>query len=110
MLKPAWWITRWARPRFLESAPLMGTSPLEDVRQAMRERVQEVPGATTARLMGAIERADDLQALWFLRSPLMQALATTRGESGARNSLAELDLLIRQGWPDAPVSRFTELG
>jgi hypothetical protein len=32
--------------------------------------------------MGAIERAHDLRTLWYLRSPLMQALATT----GARRS------------------------
>jgi hypothetical protein len=110
MLKLAWWIARWERPRFLESAPVMEASRLEDVRQAMRERAQEAPGAATVRLLGAIERAPDLQALWFLRARLMQALATAHGESGAREALAEVDLLFRQGWPDAPVSRFPELG
>ncbi|MBC5783505.1 hypothetical protein H8N03_11165 [Ramlibacter sp. USB13] len=110
MLKQLLSFARWGRPRFLESAPVMDACVVEEVRQAMRERVQEVPGAATARLMGAIERAPDLQALWFLRSPLMQALAKVRGELGARVALAELDLLFRQGWPDAPLSRFAALG
>ena len=110
MLTLAWWIARWGHPRFVESGPLMDVSRLEQVRQAMRERAQEAPGADTARLMGAIERARDLQALWFLRSPLMQALATAHGESGARAALAELDALFRQGWPEAPVSRFPAVG
>jgi hypothetical protein len=40
----------------------------------------------------------------------MQALATGRGELGAREALAELDGLFRQGWPEAPVSRPARLG
>jgi len=97
------------RPRFLDSAPVMEETEVETVRQAMRELVQEAPGASSARLMGAIERAHDVRTLWFLRSPLMQALATRRGELGAREAVAELDQLFREGWPDAPVSRFPVL-
>ena len=110
MLKLARWAARWGRPRFLDSAPVMEDAGLEQVRQAMRVLVQEVPGPGTARIMGAIERAGDLRTLWYVRSPLMQALAATRGELGAREAMAEVDLLFRQGWPDAPVSRFPALG
>jgi len=110
MLKFAWFGLRCWRPRFLDSAPAMDDAGVETVRQAMRDLVQEAPGAATVRLMGSIERAHDVRTLWFLRSPLMQALATDRGELGAREAVAELDQLFRQGWPDAPVSRFPVLG
>jgi hypothetical protein len=110
MLLKLAWCWRWGRPRFVESAPLMESVGLETVRQAMRERVQEAAGAGSARLMGAIERAPDLRTLWYLRAPLMQALATVQGELGARAVLAELDALFRQAWPDAPVSRFAAVG
>jgi hypothetical protein len=109
MFKSTWFGLRCWRPRFLDSAPVMDGAGVEAVRQAMRELVQEAPGATSARLMGSIERAHDVRTLWFLRSPLMQALATTRGELGAREAVAELDGLFREGWPDAPVSRFPVL-
>ena len=110
MLKPPFWASLWARPRFLESGPACGGAPLESVRLAMRALVLELPGTSGARLLGSIERAQDLQTLWFLRSGLMQALASGRGESGARVALAELDALFRQGWPEAPVSRVAALG
>ena len=109
MLKSAWSGLRCWRPRFLDSAPSMGDAGVETVRQAMRELVQAAPGAASARLMGSIERAHDVRTLWFLRSPLMQALSSNRGELGAREAVAELDQLFREGWPDAPVSRFPVL-
>ncbi len=104
------WIMGWGRPRFVESGPALRPASVEAVRIAMRELVQQVPGAGTARLMGAIERSEDLQALWFLRSPLMQALSAGRGEAFARAAFIDLDLLFRRVWPDAPVSRIAPLG
>jgi len=110
MLRVARFLLRWVRPRFADSAPARADVRLETARQAMRALVQQVPGASTARLMGAIERAADLQALWFLRPALMQALAANRGELGAREALAGVDGLFRQGRRDAPVSRTAALG
>ena len=110
MAKLRAWMIGWSRPRFVESAPALPAGSLETVRLAMRELAQQVPGAGTARLMGAIERSEDLRALWFLRCPLMQALAEGRGEAHARGALIGLDLLFRRGWPDAPVSRAAPLG
>jgi hypothetical protein len=70
----------------------------------MRELAQQAPGPAGARLLGSIERACDLQALWFLRSALMQALAGVHGERGAHAAMAGIDPLFRRGWPGAPVS------
>ena len=110
MFRIAGLVMRWVHPRFADSAPALEDARLEAARQAMRALVQQVPGVPTARLMGAIERAADLRTLWFLRPALMQALAGTRGELGAREALAEVDGLFRQGWPEAPVSRPAPLG
>lgn len=111
MPKLSSWSSFWSRSRFLDSQPLPGEpARLDAVRGAMRELVMELPGASGARLLGAIERSADVRALWFLRSPLMQALAAGRGELGAREALAELDPLFRQGWPGAPVGRSARLG
>jgi hypothetical protein len=100
----------WGRPRFVEWGPAPAGTTTEPVRLAMRELVMQLPGATGARLLGRIERSSDLRTLWYLRSSLMQALANARGESGAREALAELDVLFRQGWPEVPVSRAASLG
>lgn len=110
MPKLPFWSSLWGRPRFVESGPSLAGATTHTVRLAMRELVLELPGATGARLLGNVERARDLRSLWFLRSTLMQALANDRGESGAREALAELDVLFRQGWPEAPVSRPAPLG
>jgi hypothetical protein len=110
MLRFVDFVVRWVHPRFADSAPALQDHRLDAARLAMRVLVQQAPGASTARLMGGIERAPDLRALWFLRPALMQALAAHRGESGAREALAEVDGLFRQGWPDAPVSRLGALG
>lgn len=98
--------------RLLEPAPAPGpaAADIEVVRRAMRElalQAQDVPGV---RLLGAIERARDLQSLWFLRSSLMQALAAGQGERGARAAMADIDPLFRRGWPAAPVSPPGALG
>src|SRR5437763_16259745 len=110
MLGVACFFLRWVRLRLADSAPAREDVRLETAGQAMRALVHQVPGASTARLMGAIERAADLQALWFLRPALMQALAANRGELGAREALAGVDGLFRQGRRDAPVSRSAALG
>ena len=110
MRRLPFWSSFWGRPRFVESGPACAGAPTDTVRLAMRELVMELPAGTGARLLGNVERASDLRSLWFLRATLMQALANDRGESGAREALAELDVLFRQGWPGAPVSRPASLG
>ena len=105
------WSSLWGRSQFIESQPVPDDGVrIRAVRVAMRDLVMELPGASGARLLGAIERSPDVRALWFLRSPLMQALASGRGEQGARQAVAQLDGLFRQGWPEAPISRNARLG
>jgi len=110
VLKLPFWSSLWGRPRFVESGPIQVEPTTDTVRVAMRELAMALPTATGARLLGAVERAPDLRTLWFLRPTLMQALANERGELGAREVLAEVDLLFRQDWPDAPVGHAASLG
>jgi len=83
----------------------------EAVRGAMRSVLLEASSSRRAvRLACAIDRSPDLRALWYLRAPLMQAIAQERGERNARQAVAALDPLFRQAWPGAPVSRRSILG
>ena len=110
MLKSLSRLLHWTHPRFAESAPVLDESAVEEVRDAMRAVVQDVMCPANVRLMGAIERATDLRALWFLRGRLMEAVATAHGEACARQALCRIDGLLRAGWPEAPVSRLMALG
>ena len=66
--------------------------------------------AAVVTLALAIDRSRDLYGLWYLRAPLMQAIACQQGEQHARRAVTGLDPLFRQAWPEAPVSRRTVLG
>jgi hypothetical protein len=91
-------------------APAPAAADVDAVRRAMRELAQQAPGPAGVRLLGSIERAPDLQSLWFLRSSLIQALAAGRGERGAHAAKAGIDPLLPRGWPAAPVSSPGRLG
>lgn len=77
----------------------------EALRQAMRELARGLGPSCTPRLAYAIDASRDAASLWHLRSPLMQALAATRGERVAREQIAGLDTLFVRAWPRAPLRR-----
>lgn len=81
----------------------------EAARQAMRTLVAHL-APRPLRLVRALARASDAYALWHLRAPLMQALAAAHGEARARALVADVDALLLQAWPAAPVSRSQDLG
>ena len=88
-------------------APAVGTDA-EPARQAMQCLLDEVPPAYAGPLGRAIAGAD-LPMLCLLRKPLLEALVARHGELEGLRRVMRLDLLIRQSWPDAPVSRPIEL-
>ena len=77
----------------------------ERVRRDMLAQVARCEGAEAALVRLRVQHALDMASLWHLRSRLMQLLAAQHGESDARRSLAGVDAVIREHWPDAPVSR-----
>ncbi|MCC2633531.1 MAG: hypothetical protein K0S48_1417 [Ramlibacter sp.] len=87
--------------------PAVGTDE-EPVREAMQQLLDEVPAAYAGPLGRAIATAD-LPMLCLLRKPLLEALVVRHGELEGLRRVMRLDLLIRQSWPDAPVSRPIEL-
>ena len=87
--------------------PAPGTDP-EPVRQAMQQLLDDVLPAYAGPLGRAIAVAD-LPMLCLLRKPLLEALVSRHGELEGLRRVMRLDFLIRQSWPEAPVSRPIEL-
>ena len=87
--------------------PSPGTDA-EPARQAMLHLIEEVPEAYAGPLGRAVAGAD-LPMLCLLRKPLLEALVVRHGELEGLRRVMRLDFLIRQSWPDAPVSRPIEL-
>jgi hypothetical protein len=98
---------RLAAPVERFSLPAPGTDA-EPARLAMQLLVDEVPAAYAGPLGRAIATAD-LPMLCLLRRPLLEALVVRHGELEGLRRVMRLDFLIRQSWPDAPVSRPIEL-
>ncbi|NML48241.1 hypothetical protein HHL11_31120 [Ramlibacter sp. G-1-2-2] len=84
-------------------------SELDPVREAMRAVAQATPGFAAARLVVLVRSCKDLHGLWHLRMPLAQALAAAGGEAHARREMVRVDAAFRAVWPDAPVSRSSDL-
>jgi len=74
------------------------------VRHAMLQAVPEIQaGNPYARLFGQINQATSLQTLWYLRTDLMAAIASQRGEAEARNVITEISRLFEGLIPEARV-------
>jgi hypothetical protein len=98
---------RWSGPRPSVAVPAAGTDA-EPARQAMQSLLADVPAAYAGPLGRAIAAAD-LPMLCLLRKPLLEALVARHGELEGLRRMMRLDFLIRQSWPEAPVSRPIEL-
>lgn len=97
-------LSTWSSPAPVPAA----VGEADAARQAMRFLVAHL-APRPLPLVRALARANDASALWHLRPSLMQALAGTHGEARARALLADVDVLLLQAWPAAPVSRPQEL-
>jgi len=72
---------------------------LEEVRKAMLESLAGLAGSEVARMSMRLRYAGDIEALWYLRSDLLNTLAPARGEAGARGVLDQLTLLFHGRMP-----------
>ena len=83
---------------------------LEEVRKAMLELLEQDGAGKNSAIERRVLFAHDLDALWYLRPDLMTALAEARGESAARDCLADITRLFETDTggkrrPGLPASR-----
>jgi hypothetical protein len=72
----------------------------ERVRGAMLQ-LADAHCADARDLRHRLTYANDIDALWYLRSPLMAAIAARRGEPVARDAITRVTLLFRRNQPGA---------
>jgi hypothetical protein len=63
---------------------------LEDIRHAMLKCLEEQCGARFPQIERRISFAQDLQVLWYLRSDMMSAISSLRGETFASQRLRQI--------------------
>jgi hypothetical protein len=66
----------------------------------MLAAIDEHCGSTARHLDDEISQAMDLATLWYLRPELMKAIATTRGETIARDCMISITKLFNGYRPD----------
>lgn len=84
--------------RTISTEIIPAAATLADVRQAMldaAERAESITGASRTRLVFRINAAHDAQALWYLRSDLMQLVSAAGGELEAWRQLDSISALFR---------------
>lgn len=81
---------------------------LERVREAIQATLAEQLGREGQQLKHQVHYARDLEALWYLRPEIMNAIAARRGETTARRCLLALTALFKDHHPGASArsSRF----
>jgi hypothetical protein len=87
-----------------EAAPSLGSLPqLEHIRERMLQCMASFleAGALRPAVWSKVQYADDIQALWYLRSDVMQLLSGHCGETLAASELAALTELFRGHLPAA---------
>lgn len=77
----------------------------EDIREAMLALLGDSGTKQFTNVTRRIRYANDIQALWYLRGDLMAALATTLGESAAREHVQEITLMFQGLLPGSLSSR-----
>ncbi|HET8747847.1 MAG TPA: hypothetical protein VFM98_19765 [Ramlibacter sp.] len=77
----------------------------EDIREAMLELLGETGTKQFANVTRRLRYANDIQALWYLRGDLMAALASTQGESAARQQVQRITQMFHGMLPGSLTSR-----
>jgi hypothetical protein len=83
---------------------------LEAIRAAMLDSLMEVDAAEAVKTWEDVDRAVEIQTLWYLRSEVMQSLSTHLGEEIARKKLDAITKMFQDVVPAnqmPSVRRFT---
>lgn len=70
---------------------------LEEIRKAMLHAIEQCADGTHSTVERKVLFAHDLDALWYLRTDLMSAIAASRGESTAHDCLADITGMFDAG-------------
>ncbi len=81
----------------------------EEIRSSMLDTLSHGNRDLVPSLQNRIECALDIQALWFMRSDWMAAIAVTQGETAARDHLLALNARFSGLLPDGLQSRPSSL-
>lgn len=81
----------------------------EEIRSSMLDTLRHGNPAIVPTLQNRIECAADIQALWFMRSDWMAAIAVSQGETAARAHLTALNSRFAGLLPDGLQSRPSSL-
>jgi hypothetical protein len=82
---------------------------VERIRARMLSAMDDYGLEHASHLDVKISFATDIDALWYLRSDLMNAICATRGESVARAALTEITTMFKGYHASATTSRFASL-
>ena len=77
----------------------------EDIREAMLTLLGDAGMKQFPNVTRRIRYANDVQALWYLRGDLMAALASTQGESAAREKVSHITEMFHGLLPGSLNSR-----
>jgi hypothetical protein len=82
-----------------------GTFRIEDIRQAMLDSLGEDGCANYPHIERRVLFAPDLQGLWYLRSDIMVAVSSLRGEVTASQRIRQITGMFEGLLPQGMVSR-----
>ena len=96
---------RWAKTSLRNSffgwmahqSPAEPSARLEDIRKAMLQLLEQSPDGRNSAVERKVLFAHDLDELWYVRPDLMTAIAAARGESVARQCLADITRMFDAG-------------
>lgn len=72
---------------------------LEEVRRAMLQSLVGLTGCEVARMSMRLRYAGDIEALWYLRSDLLDTLIPLRGQAVAQNLLDQVTPMFQGQLP-----------
>ncbi len=110
---------RWVKTTITSVWGMMGLQPiptedeLHDRTEEIRDRMLDILGDSGSELRPTVRRriqyAPDLEALWYLRSEWMAAIAATQGEAAASAHVRRLNISFSGLLPDGLQSRPSNL-
>jgi hypothetical protein len=83
---------------------------VEEIRESMLAMIAGIEGDRSPHVTRRIRYAGDVQALWFLRGDLMAVLASSHGETVAREMLETISDMFQNLLPQGLRSRPSPLG